>query len=283
MNPHDIHSEKYRDRWVQAVESTRKHLIFQTEPYDLENGFEPLYFLHGYSVQGLRNEMGHLDCFAGGNMMLGGRYIGRPDITKLGAELTRTCRAIYDATLTKIGPETIRFVGIGSRNYTFTPTAKQLSAVRKKGYWVTNGQYLLRPGMTLDSAINIGAKLGFQKPWKATSTGSGLQEMRCIRIGLGRLTSKSVQKRMTGSEADNPKCNCYCNQVTIRVRRSLRRQHTCWQGESLGSAGELLGRWVAVIFLFSCHVINLYLLQIIVHCTSDILNLRSIGCIDFLG
>jgi mannosyl-oligosaccharide alpha-1,2-mannosidase len=145
MNPHDIHSEKYRDRWVQAVESTRKHLIFQTEPYDLENGFEPLYFLHGYSVQGLRNEMGHLDCFAGGNMMLGGRYIGRPDITKLGAELTRTCRAIYDATLTKIGPETIRFVGIGSRNYTFTPTAKQLSAVRKKGYWVTNGQYLLRP------------------------------------------------------------------------------------------------------------------------------------------
>ena len=90
--------------------------------------------------------MGHLGCFAGGNMMLGGRYLGREDVVALGVELVESCRAVYDATSTGIGPEMWTWKA-SKRHRAFAPTdPDHQKQAAKLGWWTIDGRYLLRPG-----------------------------------------------------------------------------------------------------------------------------------------
>lgn len=43
-------------------------------------------------------------CFAGGNLLLGGAYLDRPDISELGIKVTDSCHWLYNTTVTGLGP-----------------------------------------------------------------------------------------------------------------------------------------------------------------------------------
>lgn len=43
-------------------------------------------------------------CFAGGNLLLGGVYLDRPDIYELGVNVADGCHNSYNTTVTGLGP-----------------------------------------------------------------------------------------------------------------------------------------------------------------------------------
>ncbi|KAF8540423.1 glycoside hydrolase [Trichophaea hybrida] len=146
LSPTDEHSTKYRDRWIQAVESTRDHLLFRGTVNSRSESYPnaPL-FLHQYRSGWIVNEMGHLACFAGGNMMLGGTYLMRPDIVALGKELVETCRRTYEATATGIGPEYWHWDPAGQVSAFTADTEWHQMQRNKTGWWVIDARWMLRP------------------------------------------------------------------------------------------------------------------------------------------
>ena len=62
-------------------------------------------FLAQWKSGSLANQMGHLACFAGGNFLLGGKYLGRPDIVQFGLDVVDACHETYINSITRIGPE----------------------------------------------------------------------------------------------------------------------------------------------------------------------------------
>ncbi|KAA8914616.1 glycoside hydrolase [Sphaerosporella brunnea] len=88
---------KYADRWITAVESTMKYL--------LQVSSTATFVAEYNNANSLRLQEGHLTCFIGGNFLLGGDRLNRPDIKAAGLKLTEGCRAAYTATPSKIGPE----------------------------------------------------------------------------------------------------------------------------------------------------------------------------------
>lgn len=135
----------YGERWVKAVESTIQHLAqWSTPGKGRQRG---KLFLAQWKNGLLTSEMGHLTCFAGGNFILGGKYLGRKDFVQFGLDIVDGCHETYVSTITRIGPET----------FAWTPVDKRIAPVlhpehegqreqkNNAGFWVTNARYLLRP------------------------------------------------------------------------------------------------------------------------------------------
>jgi mannosyl-oligosaccharide alpha-1,2-mannosidase len=133
---------EYRDRWVLAVDSSIEHLISHpTSRPDLS-------FMSGFAGTTLRFQSGHLDCFHGGNFILGGIVLGEQKYIDHGLELARGCREAYAQTATGIGPESFAW----QDNATSTdadnnggPPDDQADFYERAGFWVQNGVYDLRP------------------------------------------------------------------------------------------------------------------------------------------
>ncbi|KAF2432287.1 seven-hairpin glycosidase [Tothia fuscella] len=89
----------YKDRWVLAADSSMMYLTSHpTTRTDLT-------FLAGFSgTQGIP-QSGHLNCFAGGNFLLGGSVLKQQKYIDFGLELTASCHNTYLSTQTGIGPE----------------------------------------------------------------------------------------------------------------------------------------------------------------------------------
>jgi len=68
----------YKDRWVQAADSTIKHLA--SSPKSLPD----IAFIAKYKNNRFIPESGHLECFAGGNFILGGTVLGESKYTDFG-------------------------------------------------------------------------------------------------------------------------------------------------------------------------------------------------------
>ncbi|KAI9755884.1 MAG: hypothetical protein M4579_004097 [Chaenotheca gracillima] len=144
LNPHAQHSKTYRDRWVQAAESLREHLATRSNATVKETGQGRLY-IGKWDNGTYVNVMGHLSCFAPGNLILGGRYLKRDDILRFGLELLDTCHHTYDATATRIGPETFHWHPV-DRNVSQSPLGEYHQIqVDHFGYWATGPMYRLRP------------------------------------------------------------------------------------------------------------------------------------------
>ncbi|RPB03274.1 seven-hairpin glycosidase [Choiromyces venosus 120613-1] len=145
LAPKDRHANVYGERWVKAVESTIKHLAqWSTPGKGRQRG---KLFLAQWKNGLLTSEMGHLACFAGGNFILGGKYLGRRDFVQFGLDVVDGCHETYVSTTTRIGPE----------RFAWTPADKRIVPVlypqhggqreqkSNAGFWVTNARYLLRP------------------------------------------------------------------------------------------------------------------------------------------
>lgn len=123
--------------------SAGKHLIFRNRAPPTKKA---LAFVHTWRNGWLINEMGHLGCFAGGNLVLGGRHLGLDHVVALGLDLVETCRAVYDATATGIGPES--WMWRPTRHHgSFSPRDPgHVRQADKLGWWIVDARYMLRPG-----------------------------------------------------------------------------------------------------------------------------------------
>lgn len=122
----------YKDRWVLAAESTIEHL--QSHPKSRPD----LTFLSSYEQGTHYLNSQHLTCFDGGSFILGGTVLGRQDFIDFGLQLVNGCEDTYNQTLTGIGPESF------SWDESKLP-ANQKNFYEKAGFYITNGQYILRP------------------------------------------------------------------------------------------------------------------------------------------
>ena len=122
----------YRDAWIQAADSSIKYLA--THPSTKPD----ITFLAGYDNHTLTPVGTHLGCFAGGNFLLGGQVLDRPDYVEFGLQLTSGCHETYIGTATGIGPE------VFSWNITELEES-QKSYYDEHGFWISNAGYQLRP------------------------------------------------------------------------------------------------------------------------------------------
>ncbi|EME41689.1 glycoside hydrolase family 47 protein [Dothistroma septosporum NZE10] len=123
---------EYKDRWIAAADSTIKYLT--SHPSSRPD----LTFLAIYEGTKTNKSSEHLACFDGGNFLLGGLVLKEQKYTDFGLQLVDSCEDIYAQTLTGIGPESFAW------NTTSLP-ANQTEFYNKAGFWITSGQYVLRP------------------------------------------------------------------------------------------------------------------------------------------
>jgi mannosyl-oligosaccharide alpha-1,2-mannosidase len=123
----------YKDRWLAAVDSTLQYLL---QPMSVDP--TAMFVAEYNSATSLRQSQGHLTCFIGGNLILGGEVLGRPDIKAAGLYLTKGCRMTYASTLSGIGPERWSWdnSSVPEQYKAFYETA---------GYYPTVTSYDLRP------------------------------------------------------------------------------------------------------------------------------------------
>lgn len=104
-------------------------------------------FLAQWKSGSLANQMGHLACFAGGNFLLGGKYLGRPDIVQFGLDVVDACHETYINSITRIGPEYFAWTPADKGSpFSYEPEhSGQREQRRNAGFWVTDARYMLRP------------------------------------------------------------------------------------------------------------------------------------------
>ncbi|BDD57335.1 maturation of Asn-linked oligosaccharidesprotein [Monascus purpureus] len=124
--------ESYKDRWVEAAESTMEHL--KSHPSSRPD----LTFLATYDNGSYGLSSQHLTCFDGGSFLLGGAVLDRSDFVDFGLELVNGCHDTYTQTVTGIGPEEF------SWDSSAVP-ANQEPFYEKAGFYILDGGYVLRP------------------------------------------------------------------------------------------------------------------------------------------
>ncbi|PGH04498.1 mannosyl-oligosaccharide alpha-1,2-mannosidase [Blastomyces parvus] len=123
----------YRDRWILAIESSIEHL-----KSTIRSNREEYTYLAGFKKDTFDYTSQHLTCFNGGNFILGGQVLGRPDFINFGLDLVEGCYHSYNSTATGIGPE-----GFGwDRNKV---PDNQREFFNEKGFYISSSNYNLRP------------------------------------------------------------------------------------------------------------------------------------------
>ncbi|KAI1434763.1 glycoside hydrolase family 47 protein [Xylaria sp. CBS 124048] len=135
----------FKDRWTAAVNSSMTFLA--SHPTSNTS----LTFLAAYNGAGQENlsfSSGHLACFDGGNIILGGLTLDNQDYIDFGLKLVEACHATYIGDATRIGPEGFSWqdsvVSTTSKNNP-APPADWASFYDQNGYWITSSAYVLRP------------------------------------------------------------------------------------------------------------------------------------------
>lgn len=144
LSPQDPNASIYRDRWIQAVESTLRHLAVRGTP-GLGKKLGKIY-LSEWMNGSPKNDMGHLACFAAGNFLLGGKILDRPDITKLGLDIVDTCHHTYISSTVGVGPESFCWIPESKAQDADLPRwGDHREQLENSGFWISDARYMLRP------------------------------------------------------------------------------------------------------------------------------------------
>ena len=120
-----------KERWIKAADSTIRYIAETPHGGNLT--------VIGYTTgKSLDHESGHLECFAGGNFIFGGKILNEPHYINFGLKLTESCHEMYTRTVTGIGPEKIIWPPAGL-------TSDQKRQFKTLGFVITNPSYDLRP------------------------------------------------------------------------------------------------------------------------------------------
>ncbi|KAK4099820.1 glycoside hydrolase family 47 protein [Parathielavia hyrcaniae] len=178
---------EYRDRWILAADSSIEHLVSHptTRP--------ELTFLAMWRDKELRFFSEHLACFHGGNFILGGLTLSEPAYTNFGLALVDSCHATYASTATGIGPEIFAWQDSAHpANATNNPPAPagQAAFYDRAGFWIANGNYVLRPEVvesyyhafraTGDAKYQDWAWEAFERVRETCRAGSGFSSIRDV-------------------------------------------------------------------------------------------------------
>ncbi|KAK0709712.1 glycoside hydrolase family 47 protein [Lasiosphaeria miniovina] len=133
---------EYGERWVKAVDSSIQYLTSHpTSRPDLT-------FLAMWNNRTLQFVSEHLACFNGGNFILGGLTLDEPIYVRFGLDLVDSCHETYVKTATGIGPEVFSWqdsrTPLNATNNPGPPAA-QAGFYNTSGFWISNGNYVLRP------------------------------------------------------------------------------------------------------------------------------------------
>ncbi|KAJ5976138.1 mannosyl-oligosaccharide alpha-1-2-mannosidase 1B [Penicillium waksmanii] len=141
-DPEDDMVEQLKDFWLLTVESSKENIALS--PYKRPE----LTFLSQLDENGtIMWSMDDYACFAGGNLLLGGAYLDRPDISELGVKVTDSCHWLYNTTVTGLGPSTIAWYNEHNRAYdkSYNKNATLRSYAAKYGYFIEDPSYRSYP------------------------------------------------------------------------------------------------------------------------------------------
>ncbi|KAH8808493.1 glycoside hydrolase [Xylogone sp. PMI_703] len=179
----------YKDRWIAAADSTIANLT--SHPSSRPD----LTFLAQYSGTDLFYSSGHLACFDGGSFLLGGSVLNEQKYIDYGLELVAGCHDTYASTATHIGPEGFNWVTDGPLGNNQPVPADQQAFYNTTGYFITNGNYILRPEViesyyyayrvTGDQMYRDWAWDAFVAINATTRTGSGFSEIKDVNVAGG--------------------------------------------------------------------------------------------------
>ncbi|KAL9090305.1 MAG: hypothetical protein Q9165_005338 [Trypethelium subeluteriae] len=115
---------QYKNFWLQAVQSTVENIALH--PYN----FPDLTFISQLDVNGTITEtMDDYSCFAGGNLLLGCKFLDMPELCDLGLAAADGCHQTYNTTLTGLGP--LYWGWYNSSNEQYDPLEDNDAAARK--------------------------------------------------------------------------------------------------------------------------------------------------------
>jgi mannosyl-oligosaccharide alpha-1,2-mannosidase len=133
-------------------------------------------------------------CFYGGNFILGGLVLSETRYVDFGLELTKSCRETYLQTATGLGPELFQWQDNATAPDAWNngrPPDDQIAFYKKAGFWIVNGQYVLRPEViesyyyayraTGDETYRDWAWEAFEAINKTCSIGSGFSSIANVQ------------------------------------------------------------------------------------------------------
>ncbi|CRG89506.1 mannosyl-oligosaccharide alpha-1,2-mannosidase [Talaromyces islandicus] len=137
-NPGNAANTVMKDFWVSTVESTIEHIALH--PYDHP---ELTYLSQGDVSGNLEWQMDDYACFAGGNLLLGGVFLDKPEITQLGVDVTDSCHYFYNTTWTGLGP--LSWGWYNESNEAYDPSWNDNRSYRQQasefGYFITSPEW----------------------------------------------------------------------------------------------------------------------------------------------
>ncbi|KAH6633514.1 glycoside hydrolase [Boeremia exigua] len=134
-----------RERWQAAADSSIAHLASHPESRP------ELTFLAVFNGTQRLLQSQHLACFAGGNFLLGAQTLGVDAYRDFGLALVDGCHATYNATATRIGPESFGW------DPALVPAGQEPFFARH-GFYILDASYNLRPEVVE----------GYYYAWRAT-------------------------------------------------------------------------------------------------------------------
>jgi mannosyl-oligosaccharide alpha-1,2-mannosidase len=143
--PSDPHIDVYKERFIQAAYSLRKHLSSRSAPAP-KHIMQHL-FIGRQNDKHYENQQGHLACFAPGTILLASKFYDQPYLRTFALALLEGCRHTYTSTPTKIGPETWSWIPKFSYDDPLyvVETTRQQREVLKSGFWAREPTYKGRP------------------------------------------------------------------------------------------------------------------------------------------
>lgn len=153
----------YIPAWVRAVNSSIAHLLTTAGDTEKSN----LTYLADYSAShgGLISRGSHLECFHGGNWLLGGKMLENDAIVKHGLHLTEACINTYTSSATGIGPESFVYkTASGSANHV---NVSNTEFYRTNGFDYDARMYVLRPEVL--ESVFYAYRITGEKKWQSAA------------------------------------------------------------------------------------------------------------------
>jgi mannosyl-oligosaccharide alpha-1,2-mannosidase len=141
----DPHIPKYKERFVKAAYSLRRHLSSRSAP--APGHFMQHLYIGRQNDEQFENQQGHLACFAPGTILLASKFYNEPYLRTFALALLEGCHHAYTSTPTKIGPETWSWTPKFSYDDPlFVPeTPRQKKEASDTGIWARDPSYKGRP------------------------------------------------------------------------------------------------------------------------------------------
>jgi mannosyl-oligosaccharide alpha-1,2-mannosidase len=143
--PTDPHIDVYKQRFLHAAYSLRKHLSSRSAP--APDHYMQHLFIGRQDDKQYENQQSHLACFAPGTILLASKFYGEPYLRTFALALLEGCRHTYTSTPTKIGPEIWSWIPKFSYDEAlYEPeTARQEKEALAHGFWAREPAYKGRP------------------------------------------------------------------------------------------------------------------------------------------